>query len=114
MKNIITSTKLTLEEKEVVINIFRDENGKQLAEIDTSIPKYANKCKKQGWEQISETRHTDGSWIAAVFRASASTVTIGKANKAKRKITEKQRAALERSNAARKKKIDSLTLPDND
>ncbi len=114
MKIITTNSKLTIEERETLINISYDKNRKLCAEIDTSIPKYANKCRKQGWEQISETRHTDGSWVAAVFRASASAVTIGKANKAKRKISEEQRmAASERMRTLREKKNNSLASPNN-
>lgn len=41
MKTIITPVKLTPEEREVLINISADENGKLWAEIDTTIQKYA-------------------------------------------------------------------------
>ena len=52
MKTIITPVKLTPEEREVLINISADENGKFWAEIDTTIQKYANKCIKQGWNRL--------------------------------------------------------------
>ena len=42
MKTIITLVKLTPEEREVLINISADENGKLWAEVDTTIQKYAN------------------------------------------------------------------------
>ena len=94
MKTIITLVKLTPEEREVLINISADENGKLWAEVDTTIQKYANKCIKQGWEQTSETRHTDGSWQGATFRASATAIGIRNPNvKKSRTMTEEQRLA---------------------
>lgn len=106
MKTIITPVKLTPEEREVLINISADENGKLWAEIDTTIQKYANKCIKQGWEQTSEIRHTDGSWQGATFRASATAIGIRNPNvKRSRIMTEEQRlAASERLRLAREKK----------
>lgn len=107
MKTIITPVKLTPEEREVLINISADENGKLWAEIDTTIQKYANKCIKQGWEQTSETRHTDGSWQGATFRAPATAIGIRNPNvKRSRTMTEEQRlAASERLRLAREKKM---------
>lgn len=107
MKTIITSVKLTPEEREVLINISADENGKLWAEVDTTIQKYANKCIKQGWEQTSETRHTDGSWQGATFRAPATAIGIRNPNvKRNRTMTEEQRlAASERLRLAREKKM---------
>lgn len=106
MKTIITPVKLTPEEREVLINISADENGKLWAEIDTTIQKYANKCIKQGWVQTSETRHTDGSWQGATFRAPATAIGIHNPNaKRSRTMTEEQRlAASERLRLAREKK----------
>lgn len=91
MKTIITPVKLTPEEREVLINISADENGKLWAEIDTTIQKYANKCIKQGWEQISETRHTDGSWQGATFRAPSTAISIRNPNPAKKIMTDEQK-----------------------
>lgn len=107
MKTITTLVKVTPEEREVLINISADENGKLWAEIDTTIQKYANKCIKQGWEQTSETRHTDGSWQGASFRAPATAISIRNPNaKRSRTMTEEQRlVASERLRLAREKKM---------
>lgn len=107
MTTIITKTKLSADEREVLINLSYGDDGKLYAEIDTSIQKYATKCIKQGWEQISETRHTDGSWVAATFRAPAKAISIGKAERTKRVLTDEQRqAASERMKAAREARQD--------
>jgi hypothetical protein len=114
MKTIITSVKLTPEEREVLINISADEKGKLWAEIDTTIQKYANKCIKQGWEQISETRHTDGSWQGATFRASATAIGIRNPN-AKRTMSDEQKQAMsERMRLMREKKGNSKVTDDED
>lgn len=107
MKIITTPVKVTPEEREVLINIYPDEDSKLWAEIDTTIQKYANKCIKQGWEQISETRHTDGSWQGATFRAPASAISIRNPNaKRTRTMTEEQRLeASQRLRLAREKKM---------
>lgn len=104
MKIITTPVKVTPEEREILINIYPDEDGRLWAEIDTTIQKYANKCIKQGWEQISETRHTDGSWQGATFRAPASAISIRNPN-AKRTMSEEQKQIMsERMRLMREKK----------
>ena len=107
MKTTTINIKVTPEEREVLINLFYGDDGELYAEVDTSIQKYATKCIKQGWEQISETRHTDGSWVAATFRAPAKAISIGKAERTKRVFTDEQRkAASERMKAAREARQD--------
>lgn len=107
MKITTINIKVTPDEREVLINIYPDEDGKLWAEIDTTIQKYANKCIKQGWEQISETRYTDGSWQGATFRAPASAISIRNPNvKKTRTMTEEQRLeASQRLRLAREKKM---------
>ena len=68
MRTYTVTSKVTAEEREVTINISC-ENGEWVANLYTCIEKYANKCKKQGWKQIDETRHTDGTFIGATFIA---------------------------------------------
>lgn len=105
MKTLTTKIKLSAEEREVLINLYPNENGEMIADLETSIQKYATRCIKQGWEQISETRHEDGSWVAATFRAPAKAINIGKAERSKRTMTEEQRQlAAERLKAAREAK----------
>lgn len=114
MKIITTPVKVTPEEREVLINIYPDDDGKLWAEIDTTIQKYANKCIKQGWEQISETRHTDGSWQGATFRAPASAISIRNPN-AKRTMSEEQKQIMaERMRLMREKKSNNEVVNDED
>ena len=114
MKIITTPVKVTPEEREVLINIYPDEDGKLWAEIDTTIQKYANKCIKQGWEQISEIRHTDGSWQGATFRAPASAISIRNPN-AKRTMSEEQKQIMsERMRLMREKKNNNEVANDED
>lgn len=114
MKIITTPVKVTPEEREVLINIYPDEDGKLWAEIDTTIQKYANKCIKQGWEQISETRHSDGSWQGATFRAPASAISIRNPN-AKRTMSEEQKQIMsERMRLMREKKSNNEVVNDED
>ena len=114
MKIITTPVKVTPEEREVLINIYPDEDGKLWAEIDTTIQKYANKCIKQGWEQISETRYTDGSWQGATFRAPASAISIRNPN-VKRTMSEEQKQIMaERMRLMREKKSNNEVVNDED
>ena len=114
MKIITTPVKVTPDEREVLINIYPDEDGKLWAEIDTTIQKYANKCIKQGWEQISETRHTDGSWQGATFRAPASAISIRNLN-VKRTMSEEQKQIMsERMRLMREKKSNNEVVNDED
>ena len=114
MKIITTPVKVTPDEREVLINIYPDEDGKLWAEIDTTIQKYANKCIKQGWEQISEARHTDGSWQGATFRAPASAISIRNPN-AKRTMSEEQKQIMsERMRLMREKKSNNEVVNDED
>lgn len=92
-RRITTSCKPLKEERELHINICMDENENWIAELYTNIHKYHNRCIKQGWEQISETVHEDGTWIDGTYRAPAKAISIGKANKPKRVMTEEQKKA---------------------
>ena len=114
MKTTTINIKVTPDEREVLINIYPDEDGKLWAEIDTTIQKYANKCIKQGWEQISETRHTDSSWQGATFRAPASAISIRNPN-AKRTMSEEQKQIMsERMRLMREKKNNNGVANDED
>lgn len=93
IKRYTATSKVTAEEREVVINLYPNENGEWTAFLYTCVEKYANRCKKQGWTQISETRHTDGCFVSAEFTAPAKAVSIRNANPLKREISEEQRKA---------------------
>lgn len=58
----------------------------------------------KGGEQTSETRHTDGSWQGATFRAPATAISIRNPN-AKRTMSDEQKQAMaERMKLMREKK----------
>lgn len=105
MKTYTTDNKPLMEEREVIINIHQDtDTSEWIAEIDTNIRKYANRCIKMGWEQVSETVHKDGTWISSTFKAPASAVLLRNANSKKRILTEEEKQALkERFNSHQNK-----------
>lgn len=94
VKRYVVNSKPLACEREMHTNTIQDDDGNWIVELDTNIQKYSNRCKKQGWTQISETTHTDGSWVSAVWKAPAKALTISKANKPKRQMTEEQRRAV--------------------
>lgn len=93
MKHHITSSKPGISEREVTINILQNKDEDWVAELYTNIHKYCTKCLRQGWTQTSETLHKDGTWISATFIAPAKAISIGKAIKVKRQMTEEQKQA---------------------
>ena len=93
MNKKITNYKPGKYEKELHINIHMNEKDEWVAEIYTNIHKYHNRCIKQGWKQLSETVHTDGTWIDGTYEAPARAVNIGKAVKPKRVMSEEQKIA---------------------
>ena len=104
MKITKTDCKLSADEREVLINIYQDGES-MVAEIDTSIAKYANKCRKQGWEETEQVQYTDGTWVSSVFKAPAKAISIGKAERSKRNFTDEQKqAAAERMRAMARKR----------
>ena len=74
--------------------------------VETSIPTHITKFKKQGWEMVSQTVNHLGSVQVVEFKCNnPSSITIGKAEKKKRELTEEQRQKLtERLQKARNKK----------
>ena len=73
--------------------------------VETSIPTHITKFKKQGWEMVSQTINHLGNIQVVEFKCNnPSSVTIGKAEKKKRELTEEQRKLLaERLKKARNK-----------
>ena len=111
----VTTCKPLKEEREMHINVYMDENENWIAELYTNIHKYHTKCIRQGWEQISETVHEDGTWIDGTYKAPAKAVLISKANKIKRTMTEEQRkAAAERMQKWRDNKANNDEKEDSD
>jgi hypothetical protein len=58
---------------------------------DVTIQRDINKFTKQGWAIKSKHCYADGSIHAIVFTAPRSAISIGKANRSKRNLTEEQR-----------------------
>ena len=92
MKVTITDCKLSADEREVLINIYQDGDS-MVAVIDTSIAKYATKCRRQGWKEIEQVQYIDGTWVSSVFKAPAKAISIGKAERVKRNFTDEQKQA---------------------
>ena len=87
MKREVTNYKPGKYERELHINIHMNEQDEWVAEIYTNIHKYHNRCIRQGWTQITETVHTDGSWVDGTYVAPA------RAIKPKRTLTDEQKLA---------------------
>ena len=109
MNKKITNYKPGKYEKELHINIHMNDRDEWVAEIYTNIHKYHNRCIKQGWKQLSETVHTDGTWVDGTYEAPARAVNIGKAVKPKRVMSEEQKIAA----AERMKKWQESKKQDN-
>ena len=78
MQRIVFNTQLTKEEKEVHINYdCIDKKWK----LDTTLIKYYNRAKKQGWTQTAVYVYTDGSILGGVFEAPEHAITIRKSEK---------------------------------
>ena len=85
MDTIKINSRLTLEERETVL-VYSSVD--KMWHMDTTVPKHANKAKKQGWVQISEYIYEDGSVCGGAFEAPARAITIRNAEK--KQMTEKQ------------------------
>ena len=93
---------ISQEERETLL---RYDYLEQCWYVETSIPTHITKFKKQGWEMVSQTINHLGSIQVVEFKCNnPSSVTIGKAEKKKRELTEEQRKLLaERLKKARNK-----------
>lgn len=78
MKTIKLTTRLSAEERETILNY---DNIDKKWIMDTTVPKHANKAKKQGWTQTSEFVYEDGVVCGGVFEAPARAITIRNAEK---------------------------------
>jgi hypothetical protein len=85
MKTIKINGQLTAEEREVAL-VYNYADKKWI--MDTTVLKYYNKAKKQGWAQIAEYVYKDGAVCGGVFEAPGYAITIRGAEK--RKMTDKQ------------------------
>lgn len=86
METIKILGKLSNEERETII-VYDNATKKWCA--DTTLPKHANKFKKQGWKQTAEYIYEDGVVCGGLFEGSERAITIRNPNK-KREMSEKQ------------------------
>lgn len=73
MQTVIIKERLSLEEKETLL--LYDTVDKKWT-MDTTVLKYYNKAKRQGWKQIKEFVYEDGVVCGGVFEAPDRAVTI--------------------------------------
>ncbi len=85
MKTILVNNRLTIEERETVL-VYSSVD--KTWHMDTTVPKHANKAKKQGWKQTVEYVYDDGSLCGGAFEAPARAITIRNAEK--KQMSEKQ------------------------
>lgn len=78
METIKLTTRLSAEERETVL-VY--DNIDKVWRMDTTIPKHANKAKKQGWTQTVEFVYDDGTPCGGAFIAPARAITIRSAEK---------------------------------
>lgn len=85
MQTIRINSRLIAEEREIILNL----NGiDRMWRMDTTITKYANKAKKQGWKQLVEYVYEDGTPCGGVFEAPERAITIRSTEK--RQMSDKQ------------------------
>ena len=83
---------ITLEEKETLL---RFDYLEKCWYVETSVPTHITKFKKQGWEIISQTVNEQGVVQVVEFKCNnPSSITIGRAEKRKKEMTEEQRKIL--------------------
>lgn len=86
METIKLTTRLSAEERETILN-YDNINKKWI--MDTTVPKHANKAKKQGWRQVKEYVYNDGTVVGGVFEAPEGAISLRNPSK-KRIMSEKQ------------------------
>ena len=89
MKTIKMNARLSAEEREVVL-VY--DSIDKVWRMDSTIMKYVNKAKKQGWIQLTEYIYEDGVVCGGVFEAPSRAVTIRSTKK--KQMSEKQMSNL--------------------
>ncbi|NMB69750.1 hypothetical protein GYA27_00910 [candidate division WWE3 bacterium] len=91
--------RLTLEEREV--HLWFDDVDR-VWRAEASILKYIRAFRKAGWKELCCDNDDNGTPVVATFEAPAHAISIRKAERKKRVMTEEQRvAAIERLSLAR-------------
>lgn len=78
------------EEREVHFSL---DDVDRVWRVDSSIPKYIRLLHKAGWKQTASEKNSEGVEIYASFEAPAHAISIRKAKRQKRVMTDEQRAA---------------------
>lgn len=86
-----TNTRLTREEREVILN-YSEMDNKWYA--DVTITKYMNKFKKQGWKIVGTQYYPNGDVMSMQFEAPVHSITIRPLEKTKREFTDEQKLAM--------------------
>ena len=83
---------ISAEEKETLL---RYDYLEKCWYVESTVPSHITKFKKQGWEIISQTVNEQGVVQVAEFKCSnPSSISINKAEKRKKEMTEEQRKIL--------------------
>ena len=85
METIKVATKLTIEERETMLNYDCVEKTWLM---DSTVPKHFRKALKQGWKPIRQYIYDDGTVCGGAFTAPARAITIRNAEK--KQMSEKQ------------------------
>jgi hypothetical protein len=94
-------------EKLVTYHLSRQErethylytDGESTCICDTTIPKDIRKLKSKGWEMISCDKYSDGTIVAAKFRAPSNLISARQYSptKSKRTLTEEHKRKMQES-----------------
>jgi len=98
MKTIITSDRLSKDERECVLT-YSEAEDKWYA--DVSVGKLRTKFIKKGWKQTSITTLPDGTWVASTFEAPYWAVSVRSSEKRTRELTDEQRQEMSERAKAR-------------
>lgn len=78
MKTVKLTARLSGEERETILLY---DNIDKVWKMDSTVPKHANKAKRQGWTQTVEYVYEDGTVCGGAFEAPARAITIRNAEK---------------------------------
>ena len=85
METIKVNTKLTLEERETLLNY---DSVEKMWIMDSMVPKHFRKALKQGWTPIRQYIYDDGTVCGMVLTGPERAITIR--NTTKKQMSEKQ------------------------
>ena len=91
MKEQIIKSRLSPEEKETIYYI---NYGEDTVLCESTIPRDFNRCEKKGWTVIERTLYEDGTIAGMVLEAPRSALSIRKADRPKRVLSDEHKAKL--------------------